>query len=165
MIKFVLLCACSCFMALAPSWAHGADVAPVGPKDAPAADQAQYDAALTRLFIAQGTDKLLAGTMESMVGTLVKQNDKLQPAREQLLAFFQKHLGWSEMESYYRTMYRQEFTVAELNELTAFYNTEVGKKMNKAVPKIMASAMEFAQAKLKEHQPELRQIITDAMSQ
>ena len=42
-------------------------------------------------------------------------------------------------------IYREEFTEAELDEILAFYDTPVGKKMVETTPKVMEKAMTVGQ--------------------
>jgi len=53
-------------------------------------------------------------------------------------------------------IYMAEFSESELNELTKFYQTPLGKKTIQKMPALMAKGAEIGQKRVQKHLPELQ---------
>lgn len=119
-----------------------ADKAPAE-KKAAAPDSAEL-AAARKLGDAIGMDKQIeAGlaAMQPMIQQLAMQMQLDPAATEQLRGIFKtwfiEDCDFSSVNDKVLAMYAERFTVEELNELTAFYETPLGKKLLKEQPEIM----------------------------
>ena len=86
----------------------------------------------------------------------VQQNPAIAPYRTEMKAFLSKYMSWASMKDDMVKLYVNEFTEAELKELSAFYQTPIGKKSLQKMPTLMAKSAEMAQRRVQEHLPELQ---------
>jgi hypothetical protein len=74
-------------------------------------------------------------------------------------SFLGKYMSWPSLKDDMVKIYMTEFTEPELKELTAFYNTPLGKKTVQKMPALMAKGAEMGQKRVQEHLPELQAAI------
>src|SRR5438094_2746134 len=73
-------------------------------------------------------------------------------------------LNWESVKEDTITAYTQEFTEPELQKLTEFYKTPVGKKASEKMPQLAFIAGQLGLKKAQAHQAELRQMLDDQKS-
>jgi hypothetical protein len=73
--------------------------------------------------------------------------------------FLAEHFSWTVLEPEFVQLYVEMFTEAELRELTAFYQTDLGQKMLLRMPEVMQRSMAITQHHLQEALPQLMQRI------
>ena len=91
-----------------------------------------------------------------MLAMQVQQNPALAPHQAQMKAFLSKYMSWASLKDDMAKLYMAEFSESELNELTKFYQTPVGKKTIQKMPALMAKGAEIGQKRVQEHLPELQ---------
>lgn len=101
--------------------------------------------------------------MQRMMDVHAAQNPVLASMRDLLEDFYARHMGWEQMKPEMVRLYTATFTEPELRELTAFYRTEIGRKMSARMPEIMARSAEINQRIVMEHMPELTQKMMERM--
>ena len=101
--------------------------------------------------------------MQRAMETQAEQNPVLASMRDIMEEFYATHLSWDRMKPEMVRMYTATFTEPELRELTAFYQTEIGRKMVERLPEIMARSAEMSQRIVQEHMPELTQKVMARM--
>ncbi len=94
-----------------------------------------------------------------MLQVQVQQNPSIARYQQDMKAFFAKYMSWASLKDDMVTIYMAEFTELELKELTAFYQTPVGKKTVQRMPALMAKGAEMGQRRVQEHLPELQAAI------
>jgi hypothetical protein len=77
--------------------------------------------------------------------------------------FLKKYISWDVLKPDLTMMYAREFTEAELKQLTAFYKTPLGMKLNEKQPLLMQTGMNIGQQAVAAHQGELQQMIAEVM--
>lgn len=77
--------------------------------------------------------------------------------------FFTKYMSWETLKNDISVMYAREFTEPELKQLTAFYKTPLGTKLNQKQPLLMQAGMVIGQQSVAAHQTELQQMMEAAM--
>jgi hypothetical protein len=77
--------------------------------------------------------------------------------------FFDKYISWDSLKQDMCIMYAREFSEAELKQLTVFYKTPLGIKLNQKQPVLMQAGMTIGQQSVIAHQAELQQMIEDAV--
>ena len=126
-------------------------------QSAPArADEASHRKAVETLFALMGMEGVLTQTIDQMLAMQVQQNPTLAPHQAQMKAFLNKYMSWASMKEDMAKLYMAEFSESELNELTKFYQTPVGKKTIQKMPALMAKGAEIGQKRVQEHLPELQ---------
>jgi uncharacterized protein len=117
-----------------------------------------YQAA-EKLLTAMNTEQAMNQAMEQMLSMQVKQNPMMQQYEDIVRDFFKKYASWEALKEPYIQLYMSEFSEKELQEITRFYQTEVGKKMAAKQPVLVTKGAEISQKSLETHLPELQQAI------
>ena len=86
------------------------------------------------LLVAMQLESSFAQTMESMIDLQLQQLGLPEQLRPVVLDFFETYMGWESLKGEMAEIYASEFTAAELNELTSFYETPVGQKLAELLP-------------------------------
>jgi uncharacterized protein len=107
-------------------------------------------------------DKSLPKVVEQVVETQVQKNPQLASQREVLQRFLTAYLHWESVKEETITAYTHEFTEPELQQLTAFYQTPLGKKANEQLPQLAFIAGQVGLKKAQAHETELRQMLSTA---
>ena len=127
-------------------------------------DQSHRKAAETLLSVLE-PEKTLQRLAEDVVASQLQQNPPLASHRDLLQHFVQKYLNWDSLKGEMITVYTQEFTEKELQQLTAFYKTPLGKKASEKMPRLTFLAGQIGLKRAQENQAELRQMIDERNKQ
>ena len=82
--------------------------------------------------------------------------DKKVKFKEVMTTFLNKYMSYPSLRDDMAKIYAEEFTEDELKEITKFYLTPAGKKMNKKLAVLQHKGMMVAQQKMQNHMPELQ---------
>ncbi|PAW92821.1 hypothetical protein CKK33_04650 [Mucilaginibacter sp. MD40] len=123
--------------------------------------------AADELLKISGADSLFKSSMQLSL----KQSsanipaDKREKFMEVMNSFFAKYISWDLLKDQLAAIYAAEFTEQELKQITAFYRTPLGKKLNAKQPVIMQRSMVLGQQMVQSHQVELQQMLQDAFKE
>ena len=106
-------------------------------------------------------DKSLAPLAEQVLEKQLQYNPQLAPQRGVLQKFLTKYLSWASVRQETITAYTQAFTEPELQQLTEFYTTPLGKKVHEKMPQLAFIAGQIGLQKAQAHQTELRQMLEE----
>jgi hypothetical protein len=120
------------------------------------ADEASHRKAVESLFTLMGMENVLTQSIDQMLAMQVQQNPALAQYQPQMKAFLSKYMSWASLKDDMAKIYMAEFSESELNELTKFYQTPLGKKSIQKMPALMAKGAEIGQKRVQEHLPELQ---------
>ena len=126
------------------------------------ADTASHRAAAEALLNLMDMDKMMSQSVDQMLQIQIKQNPALAQYEKQMRDFLTKYLSWASMKDDMLNIYTTEFSEDELKQLTAFYQTPLGKKTVQKMPALMQKGAEMSQKRLQEHLPELQAAIQAA---
>lgn len=104
-------------------------------------------------------------TLNNMIEVQTKQIPGMVELKEVFEEFFSKYMGWESIKEDYIKMYAEEFTAAELKEITAFYKTPVGEKLALKMPVLTKKGAEIGQKKVKDNMLELQIMLSDKMAE
>ena len=124
-------------------------------------DEHSHRQAAENLLLVMEVDKSLPKVVDQVVDTQVQLNPQLAAQREVLRQFFTKYLNWASVKEDTITAYTHEFTEPELQQLTEFYKTPLGKKANEKMPQLAVIAGQLGLKQAQAHQAELRQMLDD----
>ena len=127
----------------------------------PAPDEKSHRKAAEDLLLAVNVDKAMQSTIDQMLDLQIKQHPEIAPYRNVMKRFFSKYLSYASLKEELITAYTQEFTEAELNQITAFYKTPVGQKAVEKMPKLFAKGAQIGMAQVQAHQAELEQMLRE----
>ncbi len=120
-----------------------------------AAPSASHRQAAEALLDVTGLKTSMDRMITQMVEMQLRQKPEMGPYRDILLQFFTKYLGFNSIKYDFVDIYTEEFNEQELRELTAFYNTPVGKKTITKLPILMQKGTQIGMSKVRLHQHEL----------
>ena len=123
------------------------------------ADETSHKASAVALLNLMDMEKLMSQSVDQMLQMQMKQNPAIAPYEPQMKAFLNKYMSWSSMKDDLVNIYVGEFTEPELKELTAFYQTPLGKKTVQKMPLLMTKGAELSQKRMQEHMGELQAAI------
>src|SRR5215813_4673314 len=127
-------------------------------------DEHSHRKAAENLLLVLEVDKSLPQIIEQVVEHQVQKNPQLVPQREILQRFLTTYLNWESVKEETITAYTHEFTEPELQQLTEFYQTPLGKKANEKMPKLALIAGQIGLRQAQAHQAELQQMLEDQKS-
>ena len=125
-------------------------------------DAQSHRTAAENLLIVMEVDKSLPPLAEQVLENQLQQNPQLAPQREILQKFLNRYLNWASVREDTISAYTHEFTEPELEQLTEFYATPVGKKVNEKMPKLMFIAGQIGLKKAQANQAELQQMLNSS---
>ena len=146
----ILLCSCLITVALGLS-----PVVALG-------DEQSHRKAAENLLLVLEVDKSLPKVVAQVVDNQVQHNPQLAPQRDILQRFLTTYLNWASVKAETITAYTHEFTEPELQQLTAFYKTPLGKKANEKMPQLAIIAGQIGLRHAQAHETELRQMLSTA---
>jgi len=125
-------------------------------------DEQSHRKAAENLLLVLEVDKSLPQIVDQVVERQVQQNPQLAPQREVLQRFLTTYVNWENVKEETITAYTHEFTEPELQQLTEFYQTPLGKKAHEKMPKLALIAGQLGLKQAQAHQAELRQMLSNA---
>ena len=125
-------------------------------------DAQSHRTAAENLLIVMEVDKSLPPLAEQVLENQLQQNPQLAPQREILQKFLNRYLNWASVREDTITAFTHEFTEPELEQLTEFYATPVGKKASEKMPKLMFIAGQLGLKKAQANQAELQQMLNSS---
>src|SRR5215475_16180071 len=99
-------------------------------------DAQSHRKAAENLLLVLEVDKSLPKVVAQVVETQVQHNPQLAPQRDVLQRFLTTYLNWESVKEETITAYTHEFTEPELQQLTEFYKTPLGKKASEKLPQL-----------------------------
>ncbi len=125
------------------------------------ADEASHRKAAESLLSLMNMDTVMGQAIDQMLQMQIKQNPAIAPYEQEMKSFLKKYMSWAGLKDDMIKIYADEFTEAELGELSAFYQTPLGKKTLQKMPTLMAKGAELGQRRVQEHLPELTAAISE----
>lgn len=118
-----------------------------------------------QLLIAAGADAMIDKSVKTMIAQYSAQMpaDKKEKFVKVMNEFMSKYFSWNLLKHDMCEMYAREFTEPEMKQLTTFYKTPLGIKLNQKQPILMQKGMAMGQQRVMEHQAELQKMMADAM--
>jgi hypothetical protein len=128
------------------------------PGSAPA-DADSHRQAVERLFKLTHMEQRVNESVDNVLLIQLQQSPQLEPHRQALDDFLQKHIGWNSMKDEIAAMYMETFTEAELNEMNAFYITPTGQRVITDVPQLVQRRNQLAMQRMQDNIAELQKLI------
>lgn len=137
-----------------------------------AAVKAQTTPAITPAHLKAAEDVLLASgagsQMKDNMSAMIKQASANVPADKKpkfveiMNTFINKYMNWDLIKDQMAALYAQEFTEKELKDLSVFYRSPLGTKLNQKQPILFQKGAELGQQAVQSHQAELQQMMQEA---
>jgi hypothetical protein len=136
----------------ASSWlpAMGQAAPTAGSTTSPSQTQRQAaEALLTTLYSEASFNTMI----DQRLAAQFKIAPDMQQYEPELRAFISKYLGWTTIRPELVALYAQEFTEAELREMTRFYQSPTGQKAIARVSVLRQTALDIGLRRIQEHLP------------
>ena len=112
------------------------------------------------LFKLTKMEQKINESVESIAQLQLQQNPTLEPKRDLLMNFLNRHIGWDAMRGDITEMYLQTFTEEELKFINDFYITTTGQKVITIVPQLVQDRNKLAMMRLQQNIGELQAIMS-----
>jgi hypothetical protein len=122
----------------------------------PEAEKAAY-----KLFDVLKMKEGISGALSQSLKAQVKRQPAMAPYEDIYKKFFAKYTKWDDMKKDLAKLYAQAFSVKEMEELTRFYSSEVGKKSLTLMPRLTQLSMLLAQQRIAKHADELKKAVEE----
>jgi hypothetical protein len=123
------------------------------------ADADSHRQAVERLFKLTHMEQRVNESVDNVLLIQLQQSPQLEPHRQTLDDFLQKHIGWTSMKEAIAAMYMEAFSEAELNEMNAFYITPTGQRVITDVPQLVQRRNQLAMQRMQDNIAELQKLI------
>jgi len=120
-------------------------------------------AAAEQLIASIDMEHTYAQTMEAMVQSQIRQNPQVAQFEGLMRSFFAKYLSWPQIRGDMVRIYALTYTEDEMRQLTAFYQTPLGKRLLETMPELAQRSSEITQRRVMDHMPELMEQMMAAM--
>ena len=124
------------------------------------ADADSHRQALEQLFKLTHMEQKINESVDNVLQIQLQQSPQLEPHRQALNDFLQKHIGWHSMKADIAAMYMEAFSEAELKEMNAFYITPTGQRVISDVPQLVQRRNQLARQRMQENLGELQKLIS-----
>jgi len=125
-------------------------------------DEQSHRKAAENLLLVMEVEKSLPTLVAQVVENQIQHNPQLAAQREILQRFLTTYVNWESVKEDTITAYTREFTEPELQELTEFYTTPLGKKASEKLPQLTFIAGQLGLRQAQAHQAELQQMLNNA---
>ena len=126
----------------------------------PEAEKAAY-----KLFDVLKMKEGISGALNQSLKVQVKRQPAMAPYEDIYKKFFAKYTKWDDMKKDLAKLYAQAFSVKEMEELTKFYSSDVGKKSLTLMPRLTQLSMLLAQQRIAKHADELKKAVEERAKQ
>ena len=123
------------------------------------ADADSHRQAVEKLFKLTQMEQKVNEGVDNVLLIQLQQSPQLEPHRQALDDFLQKHIGWNSMKDEIAAMYMEMFTEKELNEMNTFYMTPTGQRVITDVPQLVQRRNQLAMQRMQDNIGELQKLI------
>ena len=123
------------------------------------ADSGSRIKAAEELLNAMHIDKALQKTIEQMLEVQLQQKPAMQPYKNVMLEFLNKHMSYDSLKDDLVKLYADAFNEDELHEITKFYKTPTGQKTIEKLPELSSKGAQLGAAKVQNNISELKEMI------
>ncbi|MGB5300648.1 MAG: DUF2059 domain-containing protein [Thiogranum sp.] len=124
------------------------------------ADADSHRQAVEKLFKLTQMEQKVNESVDNVLLIQLQQSPQLEPHRQALDDFLQKHIGWNSMKNAIAAMYMEAFSEAELKEMNAFYITPTGQRVINDVPQLVQRRNQLAMRRMQENIGELQKLVS-----
>lgn len=108
-----------------------------------------------------GLDSLLPKVIAASLDQEIAAQPALAAYRVTFDQFVARYLSWDSLRPRIAALYAGTFTVGELRDLIAFYQTATGRKAASTMPALMAQASLLGETLVQEHMADLKTMIEE----
>jgi hypothetical protein len=120
-------------------------------------------ASIERLIAVAYPEQTHQQVSDQTLRTMVSGNPLFAAAEPALRAFLAKHMSYAALRADQMRVYRETYTEAEVQDLTRFYSSDLGRRFLAKMPFVMARSQELASQRMQAQLPELMSILQAQM--
>ncbi|TWU60097.1 hypothetical protein Poly51_03710 [Rubripirellula tenax] len=120
------------------------------------APQDSHAAAIEEFLVTMRMEETTRRSIDQMLAMQIQQNPQMEMFADVMKAFLQKHLSFDKIKGEMITIYRDTFTEDEIRQLTAFYQTPVGRKAAERLPALAAASAQIGGKRVQANMAELQ---------
>lgn len=106
------------------------------------ADPNEDSSKAIQLFRAMGMEKAHQRNVEKFFQLKLRSQPELIPFKDEVRAIFIEKMNWKELQPVAEGIVLQNFSESEIEQMTKFYSTPIGKKSIELLPLIFADILE-----------------------
>jgi hypothetical protein len=122
-------------------------------------DESTHRQAAEKLLNFSGVKQALDKSVEQMLIIQIQQRPTLAPYKKIMLQFLQKYMSFESLREELVSIYVEEFTERELNEIVAFYSTPTGRKTIEKLPVLASKGAQLGVSRIRQNISELEEMI------
>ncbi|HEU4557451.1 MAG TPA: DUF2059 domain-containing protein [Longimicrobium sp.] len=130
-----------------------------------AQSSAEQRAAATELLVAMRAPEMLESSVRTMLDAQLRNAPELANVQDVLRDFVNRYVSWEALREQYVEIYARAFTEDELRQMTDFYRSDVGQKLARTGPRLLAEGAALGERAVFEHRAELEQMIMARLRQ
>ena len=124
---------------------------------------ASHRQAAMDLLVAMHVPEALRASLNTSLQVQLQGDPQMRGMEPVLRQFFSRYVTWDNLKAQYADLYADAFSEDELREMAEFYRTPVGQKMALSAPALMRQGAELGERAVREHMPELQEMIRRQM--
>ncbi|PID39350.1 MAG: hypothetical protein CSA65_07600 [Proteobacteria bacterium] len=121
-----------------------------------------HQATVNRLFKAMELPQVMNRAINQQLQVFSRSNPAIRRFQGVLRRFLRKYLSWKSLRDQVAQIYLAAFSQQEMQELIRFYQTPVGKKSVRLMPKLAAQGAAIGLRRVQQNLPELQRMIQNA---
>lgn len=118
-----------------------------------------HKVAAEQFLLAMQTPQQLQEGISSMVELMIQSQPTMMPYQQTIRDFYARHLSWDALKDQYISITTGLLSESELNTLTEFFQTDVGKTFIEKQPEMFQKTAELGYRVMQENQDELFNLI------
>ena len=119
------------------------------------ADEASKRQAVGQLFVLTAMQQKIDESVTTVLAMQIAQNPELKSYQEAVMEFLERNIGWGSLKDALSSMYMQEFTEQEVNDMNTFYSSPTGRKVIERLPVLVQMRNQLASQRLQQNIGEL----------
>jgi hypothetical protein len=122
-------------------------------------------AAATELLVAMRAPEMLESSVRTMLDAQLRNTPELAAVQDVMRDFVTRYVSWEALREQYVEIYARAFTEDELRQMTDFYRSDVGQKLARAAPRLLAEGAALGERAVQEHRAELERMFVARLRQ
>jgi len=120
------------------------------------ADAASHRQAVEQLFELTSMQQKIDESVANVLALQIAQSPELKSHQDVVREFLERHIGWGSLKDALSSMYMQEFTEQEVDDMNTFYSSPTGRKVIERLPVLVQMRNQLASQRLQENIGELQ---------
>jgi hypothetical protein len=116
---------------------------------------ASHIRAAERLLVVTNAEKMMDDQTAQMLQNQIRDNPAIAATLAATQAIIRKYVNYAAIKPDMIKAYTATYSESELNQIIAFYQTDIGRMMLDRMPKILAQTQAMTAERIKAAQPEL----------